>query len=113
MSVALGKNASTSSIMLGKALQDPIKGITSLGRAGVIFTQGQKDQIKTLVESGHKMGAQKVILKELGQGVWRGRGRGGDADGQAEGDPANPQRDDREEGNPVHRPCRDCYRRLR
>jgi hypothetical protein len=51
--------------MLGKALNDPIKGISALGRAGVTFTQQQKDQIKTLVESGDVLGAQKIILGEV------------------------------------------------
>ena len=32
--------------MLGKALNDPVKGITALGRAGVTFTDEQKKQIK-------------------------------------------------------------------
>jgi hypothetical protein len=52
-------------IQVGKALNDPIKGITALTRVGVTFTQGQKDQIKSLVESGRKMEAQKIILGEL------------------------------------------------
>jgi hypothetical protein len=55
----------SASVMLGKALNDPLKGLTALGRAGVTFTQQQKDQIKTLVESGDVLGAQKVILQEL------------------------------------------------
>jgi hypothetical protein len=50
---------------LGKALNDPIKGVTALQRVGVSFTKGQKDQIKSLEESGHHMQAQKVILREL------------------------------------------------
>ena len=65
MSVALGEDSKNASIQLGKALNDPILGITSLKRVGVSFTQSQKDQIKVLVESGHKMKAQKLILKEL------------------------------------------------
>jgi acid phosphatase family membrane protein YuiD len=52
-------------IQVGKALNDPIKGITALTRVGVTFTEGQKKQIKSLVESGHKMEAQKIILAEL------------------------------------------------
>ena len=36
---------------LGKALNDPIKGISALTRVGVTFTDAQKEQIKTLVES--------------------------------------------------------------
>lgn len=51
--------------MLGKALNDPIKGITALGKAGVTFTDQQKKQIKTLVETGDVLGAQKIILKEV------------------------------------------------
>jgi len=54
-----------SSVMLGKALNDPIKGVTALGKAGVQFDAGQKATIKTMVESGNILGAQKIILKEL------------------------------------------------
>ena len=54
-----------SSKMLGKALNDPIKGISALGRAGVTFTDQQKEQIKTLVESGDVLGAQKIIMSEV------------------------------------------------
>ena len=53
------------SIQLGKALGDPIAGIGALSRVGVTFTKQQKDQIKTLVESGNRLAAQKIILKEL------------------------------------------------
>jgi phage-related minor tail protein len=65
MSVALGEDMSSASIQVGKALNDPIKGVTALQRAGVSFTESQKDQIKTLVETGHTMEAQKIILGEL------------------------------------------------
>lgn len=51
--------------MLGKALNDPIKGITALSRSGVTFSEGQKEQIKTLVESGKTLQAQKIILGEV------------------------------------------------
>lgn len=67
MSTALGQDTKSSALQLGKALNDPIKGVTALQRVGVSFTQAQKDQIKTLVESGDTMGAQKLILKELGK----------------------------------------------
>lgn len=65
MSTAMGTDPKNAAIQLGKALNDPIKGVTSLGRAGVQFTEGQKEQIKTLVESGNTMKAQKIILAEL------------------------------------------------
>ena len=55
----------SSAKMLGKALNDPLKGIGALGKAGVTFTQQQKDQIKVLMESGDVLGAQKIILGEV------------------------------------------------
>jgi hypothetical protein len=55
----------TASKQLGKALNDPIKGITALAKSGVTFTEQQKEQIKTLTKSGDVLGAQKIILKEI------------------------------------------------
>lgn len=65
MATALGGDAAGQSIALGKALNDPIKGITALSRVGVSFTEDQKKQIKVMQESGNIMGAQKIILAEL------------------------------------------------
>ncbi|MDB4922266.1 hypothetical protein [Mucilaginibacter sp.] len=53
------------SLQVGKALQDPINGITALKKAGVSFTEQQKDQIKVMQDGGNMMGAQTVILNEL------------------------------------------------
>lgn len=52
-------------IQLGKALNDPIQGVTALRRVGVQFTDSQEAMIKSLVETGDLMGAQKLILEEL------------------------------------------------
>jgi len=65
MSQALGQDLKSSSIQLGKALNDPIAGITALSRVGVTFTDSQKDMIKRMTEAGDVMGAQKMILAEL------------------------------------------------
>jgi hypothetical protein len=65
LSTVLGQDLQSSTIQLGKALNDPIKGITALSRVGIAFSQQQKDQIKTLVESGNVMEAQGVILQEI------------------------------------------------
>lgn len=65
MSQALGQDVKSSAIQLGKALNDPIQGITALSRVGVSFTDQQKSQIETLVASGRTMDAQRLILKEL------------------------------------------------
>jgi hypothetical protein len=62
---AMGTEASGEAIRLGKALNDPVKGIAALTRVGVSFTQQQRDQIKALQESGDLLGAQKIILGEL------------------------------------------------
>jgi phage-related protein len=58
-------SAETNAVQLGKALQDPVKGITALGRAGVTFTDQEKEKIKTLVESGNLLGAQNMVLKAI------------------------------------------------
>jgi uncharacterized protein YoxC len=50
---------------LGKALNDPIAGLTALRRSGIQFTEAQQDQIRTLVESGQTLEAQNLILKEI------------------------------------------------
>jgi hypothetical protein len=50
---------------LGKALNDPVKGMTALSRAGITFSDAQKEQIKALVESNDLLGAQKIILGEV------------------------------------------------
>lgn len=65
LATALGSDPQSAAIQLGKALNDPVKGLTALGRAGVQFSTAQKDQIKSLVAAGKTMDAQKVILKEL------------------------------------------------
>ena len=65
MSAVLETDLQGSILQIGKALNDPIKGITALSRAGVSFTEQQKEQIKALQESGDIIGAQKIILDEL------------------------------------------------
>jgi hypothetical protein len=60
-----GKSLPTAAVMVGKALNDPVKGITALGRAGIQFTADQKATIKSLAETGRVAEAQKLILKEL------------------------------------------------
>jgi phage-related protein len=65
MSRAMGTDMNGAAIQLGKALNDPIKGVSALSRVGVSFSAQQKDQIKTLVESGKTLDAQKIILGEV------------------------------------------------
>lgn len=65
MAQALGEDTKSAAIQLGKALQDPINGVTALRRVGVALNDQQLEEIKRLQESGDLLGAQKVILKEL------------------------------------------------
>ena len=65
LSAVLGTDLNSNVQLLGKALQDPEKGLARLTRAGVGFTDQQKEQIKALQESGDMLGAQKVILAEV------------------------------------------------
>ena len=58
-------SAETNAVQLGKALQDPIKGITALTRSGVTFTQEERNKIKVLVESGQVLEAQNMILSAI------------------------------------------------
>ena len=65
MSVAMGTDMKSSAVLVGKALNDPVKGLTALTRVGVSFTEAQKAQITAMSESGDVAGAQKIILQEL------------------------------------------------
>jgi hypothetical protein len=52
-------------IQIGKALNDPIKGVSALAKAGIQFSADQKAMIKSLVETGDVASAQRIILGEL------------------------------------------------
>jgi hypothetical protein len=55
----------SASIQVGKALNDPIAGMSALSRVGVTFDEGLQRQIQSLVKHGNTLGAQKIILAEL------------------------------------------------
>jgi phenylpyruvate tautomerase PptA (4-oxalocrotonate tautomerase family) len=75
----LGTDLRSQVVQLGKALEDPITGLTALRRVGVSFTEQQKEQIKTLVASGEALKAQGIILDTISKQV------GGAAEGAAGG----------------------------
>jgi phage-related protein len=58
-------SAETNATQLGKALQDPIKGLTALTRSGVTFTEVEREKIKALVDSGQTLQAQDMILSAI------------------------------------------------
>jgi hypothetical protein len=65
MAVRMGTDLKSAAIQVGKALNDPVLGITSLTRSGVQFSDKQKDVIKQLAETGRVAEAQALILEEL------------------------------------------------
>lgn len=50
---------------LGRALQEPTRGIASLRRQGIGLTDTQGALVKALVDSGDKLAAQKIILDAI------------------------------------------------
>jgi hypothetical protein len=65
LSTRMGIDAPAAAKMLGKALADPEKGITAMTRAGVIFTDAERERIKTMVSAGEVGEAQVLILSKL------------------------------------------------
>jgi hypothetical protein len=65
LSSALGQDLQSASIKVGRALQDPIKGMQALTRLGITFTSAQKEQVKEWVRAGDGAKAQNMILLEL------------------------------------------------
>jgi|694.fasta_scaffold70207_5 hypothetical protein len=58
-------SAEQNAVQLGKALNDPVKGINSLTRSGITFTVEEKKKIAAMVESNRMLDAQKMILKAI------------------------------------------------
>lgn len=65
MSAAMGTQLQPNVMAVGRALNDPIAGISRLTRMGVTFTDQQKDQIAAMQYFGDTAGAQRIILEEL------------------------------------------------
>lgn len=58
-------NVESNAKSLARALQDPLKGLTMLGRQGVTFTEAEKEKIKALTESGKLLQAQEIIMASV------------------------------------------------
>lgn len=65
LATAMGGDLRGAALQVGKALNDPVLGVTALGRAGVQFTAAQKATIAGFVETNQLAKAQAVILREL------------------------------------------------
>lgn len=62
---ALGVDLKGQTIQLGKALEDPIRGLSALAEVGVSFTDTQRETIKNLVASNKLFEAQSTILDTI------------------------------------------------
>ena len=52
-------------IMMGKALDNPAEGLTRLSKKGILFSDAQKQQIKSMVAHNNVIGAQNIMLTEI------------------------------------------------
>ena len=79
----LQTDAKTGALQLGKALEDPLRGVTALRRAGISFNAVEMEQIRLMQESGQLMEAQRLVLRALeGQVGGTARAMGETATGQ-------------------------------
>lgn len=69
MAEKFGMDTSQAAITLGKALNDPISGVTALRRIGVMLTDEQEAQIRKFMEVGNVAGAQGIIMAELAKEI--------------------------------------------
>jgi len=65
MSEAMGQDLKQGAIQVGKALNDPVLGVTALRRVGVQLSAQQEQQIRDFVAVNDIASAQKIILAEL------------------------------------------------
>ncbi|WP_426036511.1 phage tail length tape measure family protein [Brevundimonas sp. DC300-4] len=65
LATRMGTDLQSATLMVGRALNAPVKGLAALGRAGIQFTEAQKATIKSMVAAGNVAGAQSIMLAEL------------------------------------------------
>lgn len=65
LAARLGTDLQGATLMVGKALNDPIRGLAAMRRVGIQFTQQQEQQIRTMVAANNTAGAQRIMLQEL------------------------------------------------
>lgn len=97
VALATGKDISSVSTALGKALANPAKAAGVLGKAGVVLTASQQETIKGMVKAGKTADAQAFILDSLEskyKGAAAAAGKGFSADvGRAQDALADSERD--------------------
>jgi lambda family phage tail tape measure protein len=69
VSTLFDRDLTSSARAVGRALEDPVNGMTALTRAGVMLDPVMKENIKNLVETGQQAAAQQLILDALSHAV--------------------------------------------
>ena len=65
VSEAMGQDLKSSAVQVGKALNDPVTGLTALKRVGIQFSKEQEIAIKKFDKTNDLASAQAIILQEL------------------------------------------------
>lgn len=65
VSTVMGSDLQGAMLMVGKALNDPMMGMTALRRVGIQLTDDQEKLVKSFMEVGNVAAAQGVIMDEL------------------------------------------------
>ena len=65
MTSVMGGDLVSNVNILGKAIDSPVQGMASLGRAGFVWTKQQREMVAEMEASGDLLGAQTVILEEV------------------------------------------------
>lgn len=65
VSKAMGQDLSSTARQVGRALNDPVQGLSALSRMGVTFSEQQARQIQAFAAQNDVASAQKIILDEL------------------------------------------------
>lgn len=55
----------TNAVKLGRMLENPLKNLDAMNRAGIVFTDTEKKKIAALVKSGKLLDAQDLILESI------------------------------------------------
>ena len=74
LAAAIGQAPRDAALQLGKALEDPVQGLTALRRSGTVFSQEQTAVIRQLAETNRLAEAQALILAEV-ERQYRGAAR--------------------------------------
>ena len=65
MATVFGGDLNGKVMQLGKALNDPVEGVSALTRVGIQFTDKQKEMIKAFADTNDLASAQAIIMKEV------------------------------------------------